>query len=158
MPVEIRPVGEEYYALLVEIWARAVRATHHFLSEADFDYFHRRIATEYLQNLTLYGAFPAEPATGAECLGFMGLAGGGEGGPLHVEMLFVDPARHRSGVGRALLNQAKALSREVLLDVNEQNGEALAFYLTQGFEVTGRSALDPGGKPYPLLHLRYAGG
>lgn len=160
MAVEVRRIGDEYYAVLVEIWARAVLATHDFLSAADFDYFHRRIAAEYLPELTLYGAF-AGPGDGPECLGFMGLAGGlaggGAGGPLRVEMLFVDPARHRSGIGRALLDQAKALSGEVLLDVNEQNGGALKFYLAQGFEVTGRSALDPGGKPYPLLHLRFAG-
>lgn len=40
------------------------------------------------------------------------------------------------------------------LDVNEQNEQAVGFYLHMGFEVAGRSELDGTGKPYPLLHLR----
>jgi hypothetical protein len=39
------------------------------------------------------------------------------------------------------------------LDVNEQNPQAVGFYLHQGFRITGRSPLDGLGKPYPLLHL-----
>jgi putative acetyltransferase len=40
------------------------------------------------------------------------------------------------------------------LHVNEQNDQALGFYLRMGFEVIGRSDLDGMGKPYPLLHMR----
>jgi hypothetical protein len=42
----------------------------------------------------------------------------------------------------------------VLVDVNEQNEQALGFYLRMGFEVEGRSELDSTGKPFPLLHMR----
>ena len=40
------------------------------------------------------------------------------------------------------------------VDVNEQNPKALGFYLKQGFAVAGRSPLDGGGRPFPILHLR----
>ncbi len=40
------------------------------------------------------------------------------------------------------------------VDVNEQNTQALDFYLRRGFHVVGRSPLDGQGRPYPLLHLR----
>ncbi len=40
------------------------------------------------------------------------------------------------------------------LDVNEQNPQALGFYLKQGFEVIGRTEHDGMGQPYPLLHMR----
>jgi hypothetical protein len=40
------------------------------------------------------------------------------------------------------------------VDVNEQNPQAVGFYLHIGCEVVGRSELDGMGKPYPLLHLR----
>jgi len=40
------------------------------------------------------------------------------------------------------------------LDVNEQNPQALGFYLHEGFEVIGRSETDGLGQPYPLLHMK----
>jgi putative acetyltransferase len=39
------------------------------------------------------------------------------------------------------------------VDVNEQNPEAVAFYLALGFHVVGRSATDAEGRPFPLLRL-----
>jgi putative acetyltransferase len=39
------------------------------------------------------------------------------------------------------------------VDVNEQNPQAVGFYLHEGFQQVGRSPLDGLGKPYPLLHL-----
>jgi putative acetyltransferase len=37
--------------------------------------------------------------------------------------------------------------------VNEQNPEAVGFYLHYGFAQTGRSPLDGEGRPFPLLHM-----
>ncbi len=71
-----------------------------------------------------------------------------------VEMLFVDPALHGRGIGRALLDAVGRGLPVVELDVNEQNPGALAFYRALGFEVTGRSETDDQGRPFPLLHLR----
>jgi putative acetyltransferase len=42
------------------------------------------------------------------------------------------------------------------VDVNEQNEQAVGFYLKMGFQVEGRSDEDGFGKPYPLLHMRLA--
>ena len=41
--------------------------------------------------------------------------------------------------------------------MNEQNPQAIGFYLKMGFEVESRDELDGLGKPYPLLHLRLSG-
>ena len=49
--------------------------------------------------------------------------------------------------------QLLTLKGPLRVDVNEQNPEALGFYLANGFEVTGRSPLDGQGRPFPLLHL-----
>ena len=38
--------------------------------------------------------------------------------------------------------------------MNEQNEQAVGFYLHQGFVIAGRSELDGTGKPYPILHLQ----
>lgn len=151
--LEIKELGPEYYPELVDIWAAAVRATHHFLSADYFGHIHARLASDYFPVVRLYGAFCAAGPSAPECLGFMGLGREGANTAVSVEMLFINPAWHRRGIGRALLDHAKSLGSPVILDVNEQNGGAVAFYLKQGFEITGRSPLDASGKPYPLLHL-----
>ena len=40
------------------------------------------------------------------------------------------------------------------VDVNEQNEQAVGFYLHQGFHVISRGATDSTGKPYPVLHMQ----
>jgi hypothetical protein len=40
------------------------------------------------------------------------------------------------------------------VDVNEQNPQAMGFYLRMGFAVAGRSETDDVGRPFPILHLR----
>lgn len=149
--LEIKELGSKYYPELVDIWAASVRSSHHFLSDDYFNYIHAHLASDYFPAVTLYGAFFA--ASPAECLGFMGLAREAESTRVSVEMLFINPAWQRQGIGRTLLDYAKSRGLPVILDVNEQNSTALDFYLKQGFEITGRSPLDASGKAYPLLHL-----
>ncbi|MCY1384245.1 putative N-acetyltransferase YjaB [compost metagenome] len=69
-----------------------------------------------------------------------------------VDMLFVDPAQHGRGIGRALLEHALA-EGACKVDVNEQNPQALGFYLRLGFVQYRRSEVDGSGKPFPILHL-----
>lgn len=140
----ITTVSTEEFPRLLEIWEAAVRATHHFLSEADIEEF-RPIVLEH--------AFPAVKLACArteagEIVGFVGTADG------KVEMLFIDPAFHGRGLGKSLMAHAIRHEGATEVDVNEQNPNALAFYLRLGFEVVSRSPLDTQGKPFPLLHLR----
>jgi putative acetyltransferase len=80
--------------------------------------------------------------------GFIGIAEG------KVEMLFIHPEYREKGIGRTLLRYAIQERGATTVDVNEQNDQALGFYLRMGFEIVGRSELDGNGKPYPLLHMR----
>jgi ribosomal protein S18 acetylase RimI-like enzyme len=43
---------------------------------------------------------------------------------------------------------------DLTVDVNEQNPAARGFYEALGFVVVGRSPLDEGGRPFPVLHMR----
>jgi putative acetyltransferase len=71
-----------------------------------------------------------------------------------LEALFISPASFRKGYGKVLLDHARKLKGALQVDVNEQNPKAVAFYLSNGFVMAGRSATDSQGRPFSLLHLR----
>jgi putative acetyltransferase len=131
--------------VLVDVWLRAVRATHAFLTEADIQSLLpivRDVALVELELWVLCGG-------GGVIWGFLGLSG------RKVEALFIGPEHHRRGGGRMLLGHARRLKGSPLsVDVNEQNPAAVRFYEACGFEVVGRSEVDEAGRPFPLLHLR----
>jgi putative acetyltransferase len=83
-------------------------------------------------------------------LGFLGMEGS------KIDALFLDPACHGQGIGRAVIAEVFRRHPRVTLDVNAQNPGARAFYEALGFEEVGTSPVDGSGRPYPLVHL--AGG
>jgi putative acetyltransferase len=133
--------------VLLDVWLRSVRATHTFVSEEDIQSFLPQ-ARDYLAS--------SEPEFWVLCddsgaiMGFMGMSGS------KMESLFLAPEFHRRGAGRRLVRHAQALRDELTVDVNEQNSAARGFYEACGFVVEGRSELDETGRPYPLLHMRWA--
>ncbi|MEE1925403.1 GNAT family N-acetyltransferase [Pseudomonas sp. 148P] len=143
MNLTITPVAADEYPALTTLWEASVRATHDFLPEAHIERLRPLILNDYLAAVELRAA---RDATGA----LLGFAGVHEG---KLEMLFIDPARRGTGVGKALLAHAIAELGVSEVDVNEQNPQAVGFYLHQGFHVTGRSELDGQSEPFPLLHL-----
>lgn len=138
----ITGASEADHPILERIWEGAVRATHDFLAEADIAEIRSELG-RYFQAVELLAYRGADGAI----LGFAGLDG------CKVEMLFVAPEARGKGVGSALLRYAVERHGARELDVNEQNAQALGFYLRMGFRVTGRSATDSSGRPFPLLHM-----
>ncbi|MBV8255858.1 MAG: acetyltransferase [Chitinophaga sp.] len=132
------------YDEMIDVWEASVRATHHFLHEEDIQYFKPLIKNEYFHLVQLRCAIDSNGAI----LGFIGIA------DQKLEMLFVHPDAHGKGLGRQLLSYAVNEMEVLELDVNEQNEGAVGFYKHCGFEVTGRSALDSMGKPFPILHMK----
>ena len=140
----IRPGTARDASRNLEIWRSAVAATHDFLAPADL----ARIDAMVVDWLSTARPWVWVDQSDSP-VGFMALTGA------HVDALFVDPARHGSGVGRALIAHARALHGPLTVDVNEQNPLAVGFYERLGFERTGRSPTDDQGMPYPLLHLTW---
>lgn len=142
----IRPAVPEDAARNLQIWREAVRATHDFLTPEDLAAIDALVA----EHLPAMASWVKTDAHGRP-LGFMALAGA------HIDALFVDPASHGRGIGRALVAHARTLHPDLTVDVNEQNPLATGFYERLGFRRTGRSETDDQGRPYPLLHLELRG-
>lgn len=132
------------YPILLQIWEASVIATHHFLKEADIAFYKRTIE----EHNTLHQV-PITVVRDPDnrILGFLGVS------ESSLEMLFIDPEYIGKGIGRLLLFHAIHDLHITRVEVNEQNQNALAFYLHFGFRIVSRSELDGTGKPYPILHL-----
>ena len=135
------PSAEELDAL-TDLWEASVRASHDFLAEEEIDFYRPLVRREALPAARLAvvrrddGRFAA----------FIGTAGD------MLEMLFVAPDLRGQGAGRRLVEYAVAQGvRRV--DVNEENAAARGFYERMGFRIASRDALDPSGRPHPILHL-----
>ncbi len=133
------------YPTLLTIWEASVRATHHFLSEEDIEFFKKMIQDENVFDLVELTVVKAEDG---KILGFMGVAGES------LEMIFLAPQARGQGIGKTLLKYAIDELKIRSVDVNEQNGKARKFYEHFGFHVRSRSELDGTGKPYPILHMQ----
>ncbi|WP_330564266.1 GNAT family N-acetyltransferase [Pseudomonas yamanorum] len=142
MTIRLRDACDD--PVLGTLWERSVRATHDFLSEDDIQRLLPLVRDCYLPMPALE-VWVYEDAQGIA--GFVGTGGN------NVEMLFIDPSRRGQGIGRQLLDFVRALHDTLRVDVNEQNPQAVGFYLHYGFIQTGRSPVDGEGKPFPLLHM-----
>ncbi|SMG43849.1 GNAT family N-acetyltransferase [Sphingobacterium psychroaquaticum] len=140
----IRPATPSDYSVIMEIWRSAVLATHHFLSHEDFKLFERLIPTDFLPQLEVY---IMEEANAAKA--FFSVSED------NLEMLFVSPTESGKGFGKAAVQFVVHTLGVTKVDVNEQNEQAVGFYLKQGYKQIARSEKDGMGKPYPLLHLLY---
>lgn len=139
----IRPTEGER---AVEIWRRAVDATHGFLAASDRQSLDAMVR-DFLPQAPLWLAVDANDHP----LAFMLIDQG------HMEALFVDPAWHGNAIGTSLVRHGLCLHPRMTTDVNEHNGRAIVFYEKMGFTRTGRSPLDGQGRPYPLIHLQHPG-
>lgn len=129
---------------LMALWRRSVEATHRFLTPADVD----MLEPDVRQALEMPDVWVVD-RDGAPA-GFMVMADNA------IEALFIDPVHRGKRLGSGFVDFAKKIGgdgAEIRVDVNEDNPDALAFYLARGFRRVGRSPVDASGRPWPLLHL-----
>lgn len=136
---------EQDYDDLMRVWEASVRSSHHFLTEDDIQFYKPLIRNEYFPAVTLY---IIRDERSKHIAAFMGLS------DELIEMLFVDPSQQGKGYGKLLIEYAIREKNIRKVDVNEQNDQALQFYLNRGFEVISRDATDGQGKPFPILHMQ----
>lgn len=137
-------VGPSDRERLTVVWEESVRATHHFLSEADMDLLIPAARKELAEIAPIYCLRDSDGLVNA----FMVVE------DKKIEALFVAPTHRGSGGGRLLVEYAVVVLGACEVDVNEQNYLAVGFYEHLGFRTFGREPSDLQGFPFPILHMK----
>ena len=129
---------------LLEIWEDSVRATHHFLSDAEVNHIKKYVTQELtgVKHLIV-----AENEIGIP-VAFMGTQ------DHRLEMLFISSKERGKGIGKQLLRYGIENYEIKEVTVNEQNPKAIGFYEHMGFTTYKRTDHDEEGNPYPLLYMK----
>ena len=141
---EVRERTPRLVADLLDIWEVFVRATHHFLSDAEITQIKEYVpqALNGVAHLIIAENDSAEPVA------FMGIEN------IRLEMLFLSPTERGKGLGRQLMQYGIQDYGVRELTVNEQNPQAVGFYEHLGFQTYKRTEYDEEGNPYPLLYMK----
>jgi putative acetyltransferase len=145
MTLAIRKATPADAERLFDIWHSAVEATHDFVSPADHAEIAELVRDQYLPEADLDLAVDENDLP----LAFMGMTGN------EIDALFVHASARGTGVGRFMVEHACRQSPVILTEVNEQNGQGVAFWEHMGFRRTGRTEVDGQGRPYPLLQMEW---
>ncbi|MGD0331812.1 MAG: GNAT family N-acetyltransferase [Xanthobacteraceae bacterium] len=137
--------GDE--AAAIALWLRSWQAAYPQLDfAARLDWWRERWRTELVPSAAIVIAEAA-----GEMIGFVTV----DPRTLYLDQLVVAPQRWGSGVGAALIAEAKRLSPAGLdLDVNTDNARAIRFYGKQGFVVSGAGVNPISGKPVHRMSWR----
>lgn len=130
---------------LAEIWLAASRVGHPFLTEAVIAEQQAKVRDIYLPQAENWVVeLDNEP------VGFIGLIDDFIGG------LFVDPAAHGHGLGKALVLHAARLKGALDVEVYAANTAAVAFYRRMGFATTLHRSHDDEGQPFEVIRMHRA--
>jgi len=124
------------------VWSHASALAHPFLSP-EFQAAERRS----IRGTHLPGAETWVWEADGNVVGFISLIGNEIGG------LFVEPTFHRTGIGRALIDRARALRGALEVEVFEMNQLGREFYARMGFEFICRMVHESTGLQVMRLRL-----
>jgi putative acetyltransferase len=143
----IDTINTQEFPQVLEVWEASVRATHHFLTEQDIQFFKPLVQKGLLHMVELACMRDSKD----NITGFIGVE------KEKIEMLFIHPSWFGKRIGYQLAMHAINVLDAKYVDVNEQNEQAVGFYKHIGFTVIGRSETDSMSKPFPLLHMQFSG-
>ena len=126
---------------LLAAWAAASEIAHPFLTQDFIALERENIPNLYLPNAETW-VFEDE----GRVVGFVALLG------IEVGAIFVHPSHQRRGVGRQLMDKAKELRGELVVEVFKANSIGRAFYAKYGFEIVAKKFHEQTG--FDLLRLR----
>lgn len=121
----IRPAQAGDLDALISLWLTTTIEAHPFISEAYWRESEPLVRSDYLPKATIWLAEHS-----GELLGFLSVME-----HYFIGALFVARPAQGSGIGRALMEHAKSVYPELLLEVYKENVDAIGFYIKQGFTV-----------------------
>lgn len=126
---------------ILRVWSLATAVAHPFLDKDFLQQEYQNIPALYLPVADTW-VWQTEQAV----VGFMSLLGN------EIGAIFIDPACHRQGIGRALITFAQQLHTALEVEVFEQNLQGRKFYTQMGFKLLQQKIHDQTG--YSVLRLR----
>jgi putative acetyltransferase len=133
--ITIRPFASPDTDAVMTVWRQANALAHPFLPAVFVAQTERDVRDIYLPNAESYVL-----EAGGEIAGFISLLGNEIGG------LFLDPARHGTGLGWALVSHAMAIEGPLKVEVFKDNRIGLPFYQRCGFELVAEELHEPSGQ------------
>ena len=127
---------------LLDVWYDASQIAHPFLTSDFFDQ-ERRDITQKCLPIAETWVFEDK----GQVVGFIALIGN------EVGAIFVTPRRHGQGIGRALMDHARASRDHLDVEVFEANEIGTAFYDAYGFKVVETRVHEETGQPLLRLQL-----
>lgn len=127
---------------LLNAWAAASAVAHPFLTREFLEQERQNIPNLYLPNAETW-VWEGD----GRVIGFIALIGN------EVGAIFVDPEFHGTGIGRALMDQARSLRDELEVEVFKANSIGRAFYAKYGFELIEEKTHEPTGCDVMRLRL-----
>ena len=137
----IREYQDQDLDELLTVWESASGVAHPFLTQQ-----FRATERENIPKLYLPNAETWVYAEEGRVVGFVALLGN------EVGAIFVHPSCQRKGVGRQLMDKARELRGELVVEVFKKNTIGRAFYAKYGFEMIEEKVHEETG--FELLRLR----
>ncbi len=142
MTHQIRKYKDEDLTAILSIWEKASQIAHSFLSE---EFMNQERCN--LPNIYIPAADTWIAEVDGKVAGFISLIGNEVGG------LFVNPSFQRLGIGRSLMNKARKLHGDLVVEVYKENTIGRVFYKRYGF--TQKSRYLHKGSGQEMLRLTY---
>ena len=139
----IRPYATRDLDELLDAWEQASRLAHPFLDDVFFRRERKAIVDVYLPMTETWVYLVEE-----RVVGFIALL------DQEVGALFVDPAFHGQGIGRALMDHACTLRVHLEVEVFKANAIGRRFYDRYGFAFVKEHMHEETGHPLHRLRLR----